>query len=699
LKHLFPALSLLLFVTVAEAQSPAHADTGHRFLWFTGHWSTTKKNSFIITGTGGGGLPTSGGTGPGENPPGGSVTPPPQGGSVTISGDGSVLISGTGIDAWNRRLDRAIQSQQQYVQQLDNPQDNLDPATHQLHELLKPDAQQQLQETQDLRIDKQQDILSPNTKPGQSAAPAAAQSSSSPSSSQDIGEYCRQAKADYDQVISWWKTHAKDKEADLTYPPPPTFDYNCYACDSSIRNNCQQTIDNYVRDFFHPEDSLVAKALGILKFMGQHGIESGKGMDEQTYEKFFAANSKDPSQSGACSYLSPDNLAGAALDITRHAYARADKMMRDNRKNFKAVSAIVKTWLTAARNYMLISGNQGFEDRGMTDLGSIVSRAVEYYTDEFRRNDWRQIGNLTYILEMMRQQALLGFNNDATFQDYLGRLERIWNGFKLTIEMDIKIGKDGGYRLTHIKGEGYIMPAFQRDSNQCYKWVMADENSMDCLGFYKPSVLQTIDCHIIDNEIVMPPQVPKMTYVGTRTYKTTLQDLNMNFCNPGHDTIMLSGFTPSPLTAGTWQVPYSSPVNLGVNGMEQFFEDANAKKKLVDDGEAQKASDAMQKQAEQLKTQMEALKSQMTGPQGGASYEKMMELANKARSLATSAGVGKMLWLDFILPVQNNTTVLVDKKFDAKEMNPQESPIIVYGYYTIHIENTGNGKAKTPPKK
>jgi len=395
--------------------------------------------------------------------------------------------------------------------------------------------------------------------------------------------------------------------------------------------------------------------------------------------------------------MSVSQLSQAARDIVLHGFRRADKMMRENRKNFKAATAICRAWTTGARDVALTTGNTSAESE-LPELAAIIAKGVDYYTEKFRQRDWRQIGNLTYILGLMRQEALLGTDNDGFFQDYLARLLRVWNGFELKIEMDVKIGKDGGYRIAHLKGHGHIIPAFQRDSNQCYKWTVADENSVDILGFYKPKSLPTIDCDLIDNEMVTPPQAPRMTYVGTKKYTVMLENLSMNFCDPGHDTIMLTGFTPNPASAGLWQVPYSGQVNLGVTGTEQYFEDINAKKKLADDGEAKRGADEMKDQAEKLKAQMEALKSQMTGPQAGANYEKMMEMVNKARSLSTTAAVGKILYLDFLLPVRNNDAVLVDKRYDAKDLNPSLSPVLVYGYYTVHIENTGNGKAKTPPK-
>jgi hypothetical protein len=661
MKKTFTGSILLVVCAFARGQV---VDTSQHFLWFSGHLNPAKKNVFIIAASGGNG-----------------------GGTITIGNDGAVELKTGGVDAWNKKMDQAEQAEQRFIQQLDDPKDNLDPSTHQLYQLLKPDAEQRKQEMHDLKIDAKQDMMSPETKPGQSK----------PGSLADAGaDACKALKGDYDQVMAYYKSIKGQKDNELTYPPPPAFEYNCYACDSNVRNSYQQTIDNYVRDFFHPEDSLITRGYGIIRQLALLGIEPGKGIPPDLYWDLFSKNKKDPSKSGACAYMDLSGLSEAVLTITIHAFRRADKMMHDNRKakNFKAVEAIAKTWLTGARMVALTTGNTGGEDEGMADLADLLANGIDYYYGEFRKNDWRQIGNLTWMLGLMRQQALLGAKNDQMAMKYLNDLQRIWNGFRLTIEMDVKIGEHNGYRLAHLKGDCHIVPSFQRDSNQCYKWVVADENQMDLLGFIKPAVQPTIDCQLITNELILPPQAPKWVYTGTHKYTSTLQSLSMDFCNPGHDTIQLSGFTPVPATAGTWQIPYSGVQNLGVVGMEQYFEDMMAKKKLADNGEANQAAEEMKRQGEELKKQMDALKNQMTGPQGGANYEKIMELANRSRQLATSPVIGKILWLDFLLPVQNNDAVLVNKKYDAKELNPRLSAVIVYGYYTIHIENKGDGKSK-----
>jgi hypothetical protein len=369
-------------------------------------------------------------------------------------------------------------------------------------------------------------------------------------------------------------------------------------------------------------------------------------------------------------------------------------MLMENRKNFKAEAAIARTWLAAARFYTLLTGAKGLEDNGLAEIGGIIGEAIDHYLGELRHNDWRQIGNIPFLIALMRDAALTT-GRETGSDDFLTRLQRIWNGFELSIDMDIKVGKDGGYVIIHEKGKCHIIPAFQQDSNQCYKWVVADEGKVNIIGCYMPSTTQTIDCNLLDAEMITPRGRPR--YVGTRGYRTTLKSLSMDFCNPGHDTIMLTNFYPNPTTAGLWEMPDAGRLNLGDYYVDEFFQSVAEQKRLVTDGEARKAADQMKQQAQQLVAQMQALKTQMGGAQGAANYEKMMEMAQKARSLPTAPVAGKLLYIDFTLPVQNNNAVLVDKRFDAKEINPGESAVIVYGYYTIHIENDGNAKQKVTP--
>jgi hypothetical protein len=678
----------------------SHSTVGAtHFLWYTGHWSKTQKNVFIIdksgaTGNGGGGAGgfgggASAGTGGGGTGSGGNS----GGGTITIGPDGSVQMSGGTVDAWNKKIDDAEQSADNYLQILNNQGDNLEPSTHKLYEMLKPDADSQKQQIAALKIDPKQDILSQG-KPDK------------PVSNMDAATaYCKSAKADYDQVMAFYKDHVKNHDADLNVPMPPGFEYECATCDTTIAQVYASTINNFIRDFMHPEDSIIRKGFEILHqvALGESHLQVALTADE--YSALFSPNMKDPSKSGPCSYIDMTALSNAVNQTIRHLYLRAQKLVRDNKNNFRAIEAVSRTYLTIARQWQLTNGDQGgFEDM-FPLMQEIVGKAIDFYVQKFKNNDWREIGNLTHILALFRQQALFGGerNNDKATDEYLADLQRVINGFELSVEMEIKVGNGPSYEYAHVKGKCHIIPEFSRDKNQCYKWVVADENGpTESLGFYKKKNLQSIDFDLITNERVSPPPIPKMTYTGTKFYTALLRNLSMDFCNPGHDTIMLSGFIPNPPSAGTWVIPNMGKQNMGLNNMEQFFESIEDKKKM--EGEAQKQSDEMQQKGEEIRAKIEALQQdanmQKSGQNGNQpnNMEKIQELREQMEALSTNSALGMMLYVDFLLPVQNNDQTLVKHVYDAKDINPEEAPAIMIGNYTIRIENKQNGPTKKPPK-
>ncbi len=212
------------------------------------------------------------------------------------------------------------------------------------------------------------------------------------------------------------------------------------------------------------------------------------------------------------------------------------------------------------------------------------------------------------------------------------------------------------------------------------------------MGFYRTKAIPQFDCDLVANEIGAPGASP--VYTGSKKYTANLEGLRMDFCNPGKDTIVLSNFAPNPANDGWFRFPQSMNQNLGVTG-EQFFSDENAKKRLVESGQAQEAANKFQAQSQQTIDQMKEMAAKMqsdTGRKTMADYQKIMEMSNKIQAAAAAPIMAQMLWIDFEIPVKNGDPVLVDKIFDAKEINPQMAPAFQYAHYTIHIENKTNVK-------
>jgi len=732
MKFFLPLFLLAPILLHAQSSSSGGAglwDANH-FLWFTGHWSKSgNKKTFIIDKGGSAkpanpGAPNPGPTGPTPEAPPAPGTPPnpgdpadpddppgnpPGGGTITFQPDGTVNLNNGSVDAWNKRMDQALANEQKYLQGLQNPGDNLDPTTYRYHQLMIPDVQQRVNDIKAYKIDPSADMLGSGDN---SSPPAPARSVADV-----VADGCKSVKPIYDEVMNYYNTQVKGHNKDLKYPPPPVTDFDCYSCDSNLRKQYDTTTRNYARDFAKDEIAIARKGFDLLHDLGLVGINTNMVSYPEGLGDLFSKNKKDPSKSGACAFMDIWALSDACYGIAHHVFLRAEKMMYDNKTNYQAAPAIIRTYLEIHRSWCLISG-QDDDASVLPMLHNLLNKCIDHYLDELRKDDWRQIANFPLILSMIRDEELMGNESEAKGVSYYNEVVKIINSFKLSVEMEIKIGVNNGYKLAHLKGECHIIPSFQQDSNQCYKWVVADESrqeyGLDGHGFYMAKELQTIDVNLLNTGIVAQGRTPK--YTGTKKYTIRLASLSMDFCHPGNDTIDLTGFTANPPTAGTWLWPNGAVSTEGEVGMEQYFEDVNAKKRFANDGEAQKAKDDLKTQAEKLRIQMEALKAQMSSgqaaapPGGGSSsspgsnYEKMMEFKQQALSKIATPIIAKLLFLNFLLPVRNNDPVLVDKRFNAKEINPQEANVIVYGYYTIHIENDANGAPQKPgspasPKK
>jgi hypothetical protein len=668
---LFP-ISNLFAQTVSDNDSTTF-DPVHQFLWFHGHWNPSDKKQFII-----------------DKDTTLSITvSSPGGAKVTVEPDGSVHINSAGIDAWNKKIDEDLKIIDDWENKIETPS-SADLTTYHFNQVLLPDVKADKEDYSNYKIDPKTDVLNPEQEKRSMSDLA-----------NNVAAYCQKFKPQYDAIIAFWNAHKHDKDADLNIPPPPEFEYNCYACDSTIRKVYDTTIAHYVRDFFQPEDSLVRQGLGVIRNFALMGMgPAGEGVSSEfdpVYDLFYK-NKKDPSKPNPCAYLDLYKLNEAVHDIFYHAYRRSQELLRRYRKDFRASTAITKTCLSGARNWELFGGTIN-EDYIFQELGSLVSQSIEFYEQKLKQHDWKQLANIPYILSLLRDKALLagGIGEDNDLKNWFDLTSNYLNNFHLSIDMDIKIGKDGGYELAHLKGETKITPDFVQDSNQCYRWVVIEDKPKETEFANKPPFIwkqpvkkesQKIEFDLLTNEIIAPsPLVPK--YTGTRKYYALLKNLKMDFCNPDKDSILITSFVPSPDSrAGVWTIPQSPPAPMGIMGMDHFFQDEEKMQELEESGEAQQGAEEMLKKGEELKAKMQALAAQMGNGKNKDNMSKYMELQKmvaQSQDIGNSSKVNPILYLSFQLPVENSD-ILVNKKFDAKEINPKEAEVIVYGYYTIRIE-------------
>lgn len=673
IKHLrsfIVCFSVFFFHSVLDAQNTNDTDTtidaAHQFFWFHGHWNPANKKQFIID------------KDSNSVPGSGAVS----GGTVTLRADGSMQLNTGSANDWNKKIDEALKKIDDWETKLENPA-SADVATFDLSKILLADVKEDKHQYENYKIDPKQDVLNP-----------AKEQQAKNNINKDVAAYCQKIKPTYDAIMDFWDAHKKDKDPDLHIPPPPEFEYNCYACDSSVRKTYDTTIEHYVRDFFHPEDSLINQGFSILRefyFMGLGPEGQGASGPFENIPDLFHKDKKDLSKSGLCSYLDLYKLSDVVHKIANHAYRRSQELVRRYKNDFKAATAIINTSCSGASGWASLGGQVNDDDL-FAELSTLIQKNFEFYYNKLSQHDWKQIANIPYMFTLIRDYALfLGQPESSDFKDLMKKVSQVLNNFHLNIEMDIKIGKDGGYELCHLKGETKIAPDFVQTENQCYRWVVVEDQPTEITDDLKVPVKkssQKIDVDLLTNEIIAPsPLIPK--YIGTKKYYSLLKNLKMDFCNPGNDSILLTSFIPSPdANAGIWKIPNAPQIlTLGIMGMDHFFQDASKMQQEAKSGQAKTEAEDMKRNAEEMKAKMEALASQMGNGKSKTDLNKYIELQKMATQMQDKSNnktISPIFSIGFQLPVDNNDTI-VNKKFDAKEVNPREAETVVYGYYTVKV--------------
>ena len=165
-----------------------------------------------------------------------------------------------------------------------------------------------------------------------------------------------------------------------------------------------------------------------------------------------------------------------------------------------------------------------------------------------------------------------------------------------------------------------------------------------------------------------------------------MKQLRMNFCNPGEDTIVLTGFRPDPVMGGVWQIPRAPNELLNINGLDQNFMDIDKMEELYQSGEAAAGAADEEKKAKMMMAQLQAMKSSSGGKMDMKQIQKLQEMGSQITALGTDSRVAAMLQFDFPLEIKNKDNILVKKVVNAQETNPKAASVISYGYYRVTIE-------------
>lgn len=676
-KKLFIFLFVIFFIAnISQAQSIfTKNDSSAKqtsFLWFTGHWKS--KNVFV----------TQSAT---DSTEGGMVYSVGGGSTITVTPGGRVNMSSNQVDEWNKKIDAGLKNLQQFQDELEAPSEQINEWTHHFTEVLKPQLDNLKTEYTSYKIDKKNDLTNPG---GKQEGKTPLQNFAS-----GLNQWCNEVRPKYDAVISFYEAHKKDKESDYNNPAPPDFDYSCVSCDTSLQNKHDKQTDDYIEKFFKPESDLLNDALSIERQLMYFGIgedftgsSANVAMEDGMQEAVNNAFNKK--KNGACSYIDDYKLNKAIQFLPLRMYSRAEKLFKDYRNNVKTFHTVINIFLLAARGVELMGLKQGGADV-LEECLSLAEKAFGYYSDKlFIEHDWSQLANIPFLFSLESGLRLLG----APKSGFSEKIQNLLNSFHLEIEMNVKLGKDIGYVIAHLKGDEKIAPEFKYHENgndTCYSWVVVE--GTDPKGYPKKKITQTIDCDVLTNEIITPAG-PRPVYIGTKKYYSILHGLEMDYCHPGQDTIFLSGFIPqSNGNGGNWQMPGGVQAPLQINGTDNVFRDVNKMKGLATSGKAKQGAEQMKAEGEKIIAQMKSIQAQMGNGRNAsnlASMQKIQDIVNKAHGLGTTENVAPMLYIDFPLQIQNNNKVLVahegNNRFDAKKINPGEANTIVYGYFTVKVE-------------
>jgi hypothetical protein len=648
------------------AQGSSNQEGSQHLLWYTGHWDKNKKNTFITDAF----TDSSGGPGVGVA----------AGQAITVTPGGGIHINSGEIDDWNKKIEDGVKSMEKAQKQLSDPANEGQEWAYHFYQVAKSQLDTIKAAWSGNKIEKSENPLqvSHESSNGQSAIIKAG------------SDWCEKMKPEYDRIIAFYTAHKKDRSSDYVNLAPPELDYTCVACDTNLAKKNEKISKDYVEKFLKPENDLIREGFKIERDLLSSGIvKETYASDDPAYSIYYSLfhiNNSDPSKSGPCAYLDRNKLDEAIRFMVMRCMWRADKLLSDNRKNFKVAVPVIRAYLAAAK----VNEQLGMKlDLRFADLGLMALDAYHYYFNRLSKDhDWSQLANIPYILGLARQYSLL--TNDLSVDEDIKKLWSILSHFELNIEMDIKIGKDDAYLLTHVKGKAKIAPEFAYSSNNCYQWVVT-EDAPNQAGQPLKKGDQKIKIDLLNNQVIIKGGSP--TYTGTKNYWCRLAMLKMDYCHPGADSILVSPFWPDPPMAGTWVYPNGVTVPSAINGLDQYFRNIDQMVHDAKSGALQEGAEDIKKRAEVAMQHAKALQAKMGNGKMDVSnlkdYQNLLNEMNALRGGATNAALARTV-NDIAFPlnsIQNNSTTLFKKRYDAKEINPSigGEAIIIYGYYTVEI--------------
>lgn len=500
-----------------------------------------------------------------------------------------------------------------------------------------------------------------------------------------INGECPRLQPIYEDIMAYAERVRQEKAFDL--PVPPAADYfHCWACDPQRQDDYDTLVAHYVGDFFKEDAKRIRNILSIFRECLLLGIwhtdfDGGKGINASRADPKMAnaidatfGNTYHPT---SCTFLfnAEYDLRRALEAIVLHELARADALWRKYRKDHMRLAPVIAVNLRILRDASML-GFHTASGEFMAGAAEEMFRFYEEWSDKLlKERDFSQIPNIPFMLLTYRQSVLLGHDQSSEQRDMNDLIN--FNRFKLTIDLRTRVGKGSAFQTLHFHGQGYLLAVF--DSTDCVRWVPWGWHDNENSGL--PVTLL---------EAVWQQPDISISYEGTRDFYMRSLLFRMHRCDSGdRDTLIATGFSPAPGKQANWIV---NGTRIGFTGM--FGDPMQLFRNSLTSGVEAYAGAKTGSLYNSVNQQHAGMQSFMQNAQNRpAPSHDPLQRAKQAYDLYrqgedVNRGFSNMITqVPFVVTLRNNGTVLLDRQFDAKEMNPPLAEAIVYGDLHIRLEH------------
>ena len=508
-----------------------------------------------------------------------------------------------------------------------------------------------------------------------------------------LARSCTAFEPEYHRIIDFYKAHKRDKHPHFDLPAPPVADYfNCWGCDTAAQIEFDTLSNRYARDFFkdlQKDVNFLITQTQTMEAMGLGGAGAGLTEEENRYLPALKdAFASTKSHHGPCSFISYLDMCMALDFYLNRGMQMVDQLWNDNRKNYGAIVPVMKICLTS---YQLHAALAGSSAEAALDQIKTLARPMEDLYDTltnllFKKREYKLIGTIPFMIRLQSDIFILTgggvsesgalffgdrYSPKYDLNDLLG-----FPHFELTVELDTKVGEKGSYTIAHLKSKSKII--VELDDKECIKFTLAKKEE------------EKIKADIITNEAIAPG--PHGIYVGTKTYTSQSPIFKIRFCKidgvPEGDSLYLSTFIPLAPDKGNWNVQ-GKLAPLGINSADRLFinidqlkNDAENIKPEID----QKQLEEIKKKALEMAAKMKAMKAN-----GNVDPSKMGEMVKQMMDnthAIVETNTSELMRIKLPLKVTNMDAIVINQRFDAREINPVIAQPIVYAYLTIKLTHT-----------